>query len=280
MVNTKAMLTVKHDAAGTFADYSKEAADFQRDNFICALAATASHYLYVGFDKPFKAFYAELSTKSVAASVLSAAYYNEVTASWVNVAISDDTKAFTRSGFVQISGETTDWGKTTINTVEKYYLRLTVSVALTAGTAFSGINIVYSDDNDLKEEFYGIDRLLPTSATSFILAHVASRNQIIQELSNKGKLKYDETNGWQGLTPFDLLDIYEIRLASTFLTIAKILFDASDDPEGNLIKKAQRYENMYSSMLQSMSATIDADNNGVVTEDEKVNKVTCRRIIR
>lgn len=269
MINTKAVLTVLHDDNSVFANYSKEAAEYQRDYFVLPLAAT-DDALYLGFEKPFSSIFASLKVKNIVASTLTAEYYNSKTSAWAALTISDDTKGFTRDGFIQWSNDATDWGSVAVNSITNYYIRIKASVTLTTTTAFNGINIVFSDDFDLKEEFPNIDRFLLTGQTSFILFHVATRNQIVQELISRGFIKHDAVNGWQTITPFDLLRINEVRLASLFLTLSKILREASDDPQGNLISKADYYEGKYKEQMLSQALTVDIDNDGKTDENEKL----------
>lgn len=281
MLNIKSMLTVLHDANGSFTNYTQQASDFQKDSFVLALNKDTS-YLYIGFDKPFNAFYVDLKVLNVIANTLNAEYY---TTAWTALTINDETKGLTRNGFIQwdrpTSLATTLWNKYTINSIEKYWIRLRPSATITATTELNALNIVYSDDNDLKEEFYNINRLLPSGATSFILAHVASRNQIIQELISNGFMKYDTTTfSYINLTPFDLHEIYEVRQASVFLTLSKILYDASDDPEGNLIEKAKRYEGLYNVMINKLAVSVDINNDGIKDQFERKVQISAVRAVR
>jgi hypothetical protein len=279
MLNIKSKLTVLHDANGVFTDFSKEAEDYQKDAFVVAVNKDTG-YLYVGFDKPFNAFYVDFNIVNTNANTLQAEYFNTT---WTALEISDDTKGFTRNGFIQWDRpvQLNVWNLTTINSLSKYWVRFRPTATHLSTTKINGLNIVYSDDSDLKEEFYNIDRLFPTGQTTFILAHVASRNQIIQELISNRFMKYDTTTfSYINLTPFDLLDIYEVRMASIYLTLSKILYDASDDPEGNLVFKAKRYEDMYKTMINKLAVAVDTNNDGIKDAFENKISISSVRTIR
>ncbi len=286
MINRKSMLEIIHDANGTMTSYKNEAADFARDSFTIALDKD-NDYLYIGFNKPFYNLYVELETANTNANSFTAEYYDDE-GSWSSLTLLDETKGFTRSGFIQwrknlglkyedSSNNIEEWDETTVNGVEAYYIRLRPS-ATHSSTAVRGIGLVFSDDQDLAAEFYGISDYL-SSRDSFILVHASARDKLIQDLTDKGAFNtgYD---GQELLTPFDIFRIEELRLASTYLALSLIFENASDDPDGNLANKAITYRERYQRIISKAQVTHDIDDDGIMEDGEKTSKLQTRIMTR
>ena len=140
------------------------------------------------------------------------------------------------------------------------------------------MGLVFSDDQDLATEHYGIDTFLD-QRTSFILSHMSARDKIIQDLEDKGAFNYGY-NGQELLTPFDIFRIEELRLASVYLTLSLIFENASDDPEGNLAYKAKIYRERYERIIGKAQITVDSNDDGIMDEGEKSNKIQTRIMTR
>jgi len=270
MIDSRTKLTVLHDAAGVFTDYTKFAADYIRDPFTVTIAA-ATGYLYLGFTKPFGAAYVELPTPSTTSATFAAEYYDG--AAWTALTIDDESKAFQRSGYIF-------WDKTlmssvSINSNTKYYIRLRPS-ASTSATIVRGINLVFSDDVQLKQEFFDIDNtnILPPGEDSHISAHVASRNFILQSLRNQGYIKSAESATGsisdENITQWDLHDLFEIRQAATYLALSKIFFNLSDAVDDHWWQKYQDYQDKYEGAMRLARLSLDKDDSGVEEVDENV----------
>lgn len=278
MLRVKNKLTVFDDNDGVFSDYSREALDYARDTFTVTLDSSTS-YLYVGFFKPINVFYANVSTANTEASVLSGEYYNGT--AWANLdGFYDETNAFFRSGFIQWSRNQDGEAKTTVNSIELYWYRFSVSVTSSA-TTFSGLNIVFSDDNDLKREYYEVSDFLPTGETSHILTHVATRDHIIQFLRNSGHFKESNNTGnVYDITAFDLLDIGQIKLAATYLALSKIFLSVQDNTDDVFLDKSKHFLSLYNSAIRTFYLDLDQNDNGITETSEKLASATGRLIRR
>ena len=158
MLKTKNKLTILDDNNGTFTDFSREGLDYDRDTFTVTLDSNTS-YLYVGFYKPINMFYVEVGTANTNAGSFIAQYYNGST--WVSMSdFYDETSCFTRSGFIQWDRGQTDEASTSVNSTPLFWYRFKPSITHSA-TVINGLNIVFSDDTDLKREFYEISEYLP-----------------------------------------------------------------------------------------------------------------------
>jgi hypothetical protein len=135
----------------------------------------------------------------------------------------------------------------------------------------NGLNIVFSDDQDLKRELYEIEKFLPVGVNSHILSHVSARDEIIQELRADGRYKKDFSTGkLKDITAFDLLDISQVNTASKYLTLSKILFSVSDNPEDFYSVKANHYRGLYNKSMKTFYLSVDVDDDGKVDNSENM----------
>lgn len=272
MLKIKNKLTIFDDANSSFSDYSREALDFDRDTFTITLDSSTS-YLYVGFYKPINSFYVELGTANINAGVIAGEYYNG--SAWVSITnMYDETSSLTRSGFIQWDRGLDDEAKVEINSETMYFYRFRPSVTHSA-TVINGLNIVFSDDTDLKRVFFEASNFLPSGETSHILTHVAARDHIIQVLRNSGAYKVSQAQN-KDITALDLHDAGQVRLASTYLALSMIFGSVMDDPDGLYKAKSDEYKSDYSLAIKAPFIDIDRDDDGVNDANEKVQARTLR----
>lgn len=273
MIDDRIKLTVMHDDNSSFVDVTESAGDYIRDSFSLTMIA-AEDYLYVGFRKAVSNIYIELEAPNVNANTLSAEIWDGT--AWVAASISDETKGLTRSGF--ISWDKSVMNETDVNSVSMYWIRVKPSVDHSA-TTVRGINLVFSDDNSLKQEFFEIDNsnILPNGETSHISKHVASKNHIIQRLRNLKYIKTNSSTGAENLDQWDLHDIYEIKEASKFLTLSKVFFNLSDSIDDNWWQKHVMFQEKFEQMFDLAKLSIDLDDDGVEDADEKLTQRSPQR---
>jgi len=250
----------KHDNNGVFTDYSKDARDYLRDNFQFNFTAIED-YIYIGLYKPFNEFYVELFQASEDGQAISYKYNN---GAFVRLNVNDDTKSMLRSGFISFE-KPSDWVKSIIDGVEAYWIKLESDIDFSP--YFKGVDIVYSDDNDLLQESRDIMDFLAKGDDSFIAYHVSARNDIVQTLRNTGEIKTVDYLPKQ-LTKWDLLDMGEVRQASKYLTLAKIFFDVSENVEDKSFSKYKSYKGMYGKAFDLFRLSIDKNDDGISDEIE------------
>ena len=225
-------LHVFYDNNSVFSDITDSMVDYGRDTEAIVIIA-AEDKLYTGYRKPINAEYIEMATANTNVNTMTVKYYNG-TAFAAVVGYYDRTKGLTRSGFVSWDRNQTTEAVTTIDGQEAYWYEHTFSADHSAGTILGGLNIVFSDDEDLKEEHFQILDYLDTAGgeNSYILKHVAARNEIIQKLRNDGRFKHNISNGnLSDLDAFDLLNFEQVREASKYLVLSKLFFNRSDAPD-------------------------------------------------
>ena len=275
MLRIKNKLTIFDDNNSSFTDYSTEGLDFDRDTFSVTLDSSTS-YLYIGFYKPINAFYVELSTANTNDGTFTGEFYNGTT--WASLSgFYDESKSLQRSGFLRWDRDQTDEEKTTVNSTELFWYRFQPSVTHSA-TTIAGLNIVFSDDQDLKREYFEASELKPSAESSHILTHVAARDQIIQAIRSSGDYK-TLNSVRKDITAFDLHDIGQVKLAATYLALYKIFNSITDDPDDFYKKKADDFKSQYALAIKTPFIDIDSDDDGIRDTNEN-KRVRSTRIFR
>ena len=272
MIGLNEKLTIKYyDGVSTYTDYSMDLFDYASEPVSITLASSES--IYIGFRKPINTFYVQMDKYSTTDTTLSVNYYNG--SSFVPVTgLHDETRAFQKSGFVTFDRNLSDESKTTVNSSELYWIQLSVA-SDTSASIFRGINIVYSNDVDLKTEVFEINDYLPNGENSFILTHAAARNEIIQKLRTDGRYKLDFATGVaKDITAFDLLDVSQVRVASTYLVLSKIYSNLSDSIDDVYSQKSDKYRTMYNGAMQHFFLWLDTDDDGTLDIEERTQDVS------
>ncbi len=280
MLDLKTRLYLFHDNNTVFSDHSNAAQDYSRDSFAIELSSTED-YLYIGYRKPINSIYVEMSTANTTANSFTFEYYNGT--AWAAITpFSDETKGFTRSGFLVWERNLTDDTATTVDSQEAFWYRLRPSVDHSVGTIIQGLNIVFSDDNDLQTEVANISAYLASGTTSHILSHVAARDKINQDLRNSGKVKLNTSTGrFKDINVFDVLNIEQLRELSKWKTLATIFDDVSDRPDDKYDQRSRKYNNRYKSGFNKLQFLgLDDDDDGVADRTEELASCTARILRR
>jgi hypothetical protein len=245
-------------------EYSKELENYSQDTVTITQLSTET--IDVGLYKPINALYFEFQSANTNSLDVSVKYFNGT--SFTNLTINDRTNNFKRSGFISWDRNQTTENKTTLHSQEMYWYRISVSSDTTA-MVLKGINLVFSDDQSLQEEYPGINKYLPTGQTSFINFHQSVRDDIIQMLRNSGK-KVKNANDQKNLDQFDLLDFKEVTQAAKYYCLAKIFFWQSDEVDDKWYQKAKDYQQMADSKINLIFISIDDNDDGMANQSEKL----------
>jgi hypothetical protein len=262
----------------TYTDLSFKMLSFGRDYFQGSILTT--DFIYFGRFKQFSSFYVEMgSTVNAVSANLNIEYWNGTT--WVSVSYPiDDTICFSRSGFVEFESPS-DWAANTINGVENYYLRLTVSVNTTANIRIQGMNVVFSDDQDLKGVYPTVTNYLQSGELSFILRHENSRDLIVQDIRNIAiKKRSVSATYYENIDAWDLLEIDEVNMWATYLTLENI-FSGLQSNGGDFYKdKSEEYAKKAEFYKNATYLTLDKDNDGIKDSSERSSDISVRRLVR
>lgn len=223
-------------------DLSNSLSDFNADTETITLANT--EYIYISKSSRFNHIYVALATASTVSNTISVEVYSG--SEWLSIEAIDDTKGFTRDGFITINSEAI-WNASTYSDFYGCHLRLSVAED-TSAMVVQAINILLSDDRELVKEFPAITQTdFKLGATSFNPIHQSVRDGIIQDLRNQGVRKIDGSI----FDAFDLVDIEEVRLAATYMALSKIFMNVSDNPEDNWRVKSVYYNELGKRTLAS-----------------------------
>jgi hypothetical protein len=251
---------------------------YGRDPITLPLETT--HYLYFGKNKPINALYVEMG--SVVNSVngaLTVEYHDG--SGWVSVdSLVDDTNFFKRSGYIQFD-RPTDWAEQTIGSEAQYFLRISVSANVTPTMSIQGMNIVFSDDQDLNGIYPGITQYLQPSEDSFILRHENSRDLIVQDIRNQGLRKKRElASYYENIDAWDFLEVEEVKNWSAYLTLANIFSSLQSNTTDLYKEKADDYEEKAEFYKAQFYLSIDKDGDGLKDNEESANQITTKRLKR
>lgn len=280
--------TVKHDDGG-FTDLTSKVFDFSRDNILLQLKTTST--LYIGFRKPFNFFFASFITPNDVVNTLTLQYHDVTDDALKDVPNkTDETEGFTREGFLTFdrpelnSQATTAWKKTTVDSVELFWLVITTSDDHNALTDVNGFNILFANEQDIIQERSNITSKHAKSerTKTWVVKHQAARDEIVQAIRNQGEKKIKlgsilEANRFLDITAFDFLRFDQVRQAAKWLCLAKIfkneLSDAADDKWFNL---GESFEEKYEDAFDLFLLSLDFDDDG--EEDDSENMDDNKRI--
>jgi hypothetical protein len=270
MIDKRSALTVLENRNGEWLDLTLKAADYLRDPFNFTMDPD-DDTLFIGYYKPFSGCYIELQSPASANVGLVAEYHNG--SAWVPLDVQDETDGFRRSGF--LSWNRTKLTEQTVNGKDAFFVRLKATATEGEGSPIEcvvrGINVVFTSPARLKQEFFEVDdpSLLPAGETSHIGALVATKHQIVQELRNKGYQKRGKDSpSWEMIGPWDLLDVFEVREAATFLALSKLFFNLSSSPDDNWWNKYREYQDKYKNAMNLAFLSIDTNDDGKADKTE------------
>lgn len=277
MLKQKKFPTVLFHDGASFTDLSLKMLSFGRDSAAVPLLA-AMGALYFARFKPFAALYAEVKVPNSVATSLTLEYWNG--SAWVAVAGQvDDSNAFSRSGFIQFD-KPEDWAETTVNGVEGYFVRVRPGLDLTGTTELQGLNIVFSDDQDLRGVYPSITNYLDSNETTFILRHENSRDRVVETIRKIGRKSTPGSGKYESYEAWDFLHIEEVRLWATYLTLANIFSGLQSKDDDMFLQKAKEYERAAEGYRAEAFLTLDVDNDGLDDKAEEVAEISSRRLVR
>lgn len=235
----------------------------------------AGDYLYIGFRKQFSDIYLELKASNEVTNTLQAEYFG---GSWKSLSIHDRTNSLNRSGFIRWDKTSIeDWNEVAIEGKNLFWIRIQVSNPVT-NLEIKGINLVFADDQDLKEGYPDIFEFLSENSQSFIAYHQEARNYIITYLRNKGKTIQQQSK-YKMLDQFDLHNFEEVRQAAKYLALSNIFSNESDSVDDKWKQKADGFYRKYSEAINLNFLSIDENDNGKI-ENSESNAIQYIKVMR
>lgn len=240
------------------------------------------NWIKFGFTKPFRQIYFDIANEYTLPGLANSVWffstgrgYSQSNAD-IDRYINDETGFLQQSGFVQIKEVPSYWAP---DANGRYSILIWCRRESTGEgqplvdrnwqLPVRGINYIFSDDNDLQR--VKSDILDASQGAGWGPKHVAAREIIMQKL----RIKYQMKN----LSAFDILNPWELREASTFLTLSliykyeltKMPGDIYDEQSKGLMMKAKATFDEY-------GLSIDTNNDGKLTADDA--SVVSENVIR
>lgn len=239
-------------------DYSKKLENYLSDSVVIDL----DDWLYIGYYKKISSIYIELRNENETETNLMAEVFNS---SWMSLSINDETNNLKRSGFISWD-KSQPWNETTVDGNKLFFIRIKPSDII-ENLEIKGINLVFANDTDLKEDYPDIFNYLPENSDSFISYHQSARNYILTYMRNKGKT-IKAKNQFKMLDQFDLHDFNEVRQAAKYLALANIFFNESDQVDDKWYQKAVGFKTKYAEAINIKFLSIDENDNGIQESNE------------
>lgn len=254
-----------------------------------SLTLLNSSHIDIGYKKPINQIFIEIKTPNIASSTISIQKWNG--SAWVSLKHLDETNGFKKSGFIFFDEDDLTV-KQLHNSKNQYWYRLIVNTS-TSGLVLNGINLVFNNLADLKNEEPAIESFYPRTITSHILSIVSAREYILRRINNSQPLNFYilPTNPLTGLSyvdvrnlnVFDIFDINELRDASTYYALHKIFSNRSDEADSVYKQKADDYLLKFEQTFKLFTGrklTIDINDDGIEDEGDKINSIKTIRLIR
>lgn len=226
-----------------------------------AFNLTTSDYFYLGWHRKFATRYFNLATANTNPSNVSVHYFTG--SIWASVDdLVDQTLGFTQSGFISWLNESA-WEKSyqpPVTDKEHFWIRISVSSNLSAGTSLQSVNNLYCDNSMLRAlypELVSDSRYLPPGRTNFLEQFQAAKDLTVLRLKQLKAIR-DEA---------DILDITEVSIAATHAAAYLILQPIARSDEDR--ERAKDCYEAFNKELNSSTHSFDYDETGTITENEE-----------
>ena len=234
-----------------------------------AMALLTTDALYVGFHGKFASRYIQVNTANTTASVLTVQYWNGSAFTAVDDLLdqtSSGGKTFAQSGFISWQNKL-DWAistQTGIDTdVSLYWIKLTVSADLLAGTKIASILNIFSDDvlmSVYAPELISDTNYLPSGKTNFLDQHVAAKDLIVLRLKQRHVID-DESQ---------IIEPNQVSIAATYAAAWLILnpIATSDDTK----ELASRMHSEFEDEIGRVTIAVDINKDGQLSAGERLQQ--------
>lgn len=228
-----------------------------------AFPLTTAQFFYVGFYGKFSARYFHLGVANTNPATLSIDYWDG--SAWFPVEDKiDQTNGLTQSGFIHWNN-LDDWkasAQSPIADVDLYWIRISTSANLSAGTTLQAVVNLYCD-NEMVRAYYpeliSDTRYLPTNRTDFLEQYQAAKDLVVLRARQR-KLIQDESQ---------IIDLNDVAAASVHAA-AKIILQpiaTSDEMRQRLKDASDEFDNE----IGQLSLSVDQNADGVVDDSERAD---------
>lgn len=202
--------TIYHEST----DLSQKLKDYGTAS--ASLELAVDEYLYVGYEKPFKQFFAELEVKNTNANTLSGEYYDGTTWQPLNTLL-DESDGFTKSGFFFFE-KPNAWAATSVAVGGGGSTYTTVTE--NNPSELVGYGIEFSGDDGIGEHSAAdLAILFPTTSSNLTALTMVFNEAVSLEVTDLENINYapattfqqliDALNIWWGAQAFGVIDVNE-----------------------------------------------------------------------
>ena len=253
---------VYYDNVGTFTDFTRENASATKT---VDFDLSATKILYLGKEHTFNYRYLNFKTPQSGATI-TIEYTNSSGLQAVELLV-DNTYDFSENGHIYFALPE-DWKKSTVDSKELYWLKITSSVEVT-GYEIYGIKNLFADDNMVRDYLPELDRYLPTGKSDFLYLHELAKNEIINDIKASSKIDYEDQIKGDSLIVLQQLGCYK------FLDL--LLLPMIEDE--SIKTMYGTYKSLYAERLDSIRLSVDKNKSETIStgETSSVNFATISR---
>lgn len=217
--------------------------------------------LYLGWHEKFASRYFQFATLNVNPTTIAVKYWNGNTFVSVEDTI-DQTIGFTANGFLSWVNKS-DWSRSAIAPLvdeQLYWVKITVSADLSAGTSLQAILNLFCDDGvvrGLYPEVITDSRYLPPSRTNFLEQYITAKDLVVTRLIQK-KVITDESQ---------VIDINQVAIAAGHAAVMVIMTPIAKSEQSIAI--LNRARDNFEGWLSEVNFAVDGNKDGIVSEDER-----------
>jgi hypothetical protein len=276
---------VIHSDNGSLTDNSLISQD--RTNAFTLPIVSGEDYLYIGQYYPTNNLYFSLDTANSNSASISIDVWNNEWVSAVDIldGTSSSGASMAQSGVVQWdidrddmgwqqlhdpTNEGSDLGFNSLKIYDLYWLRISFSANLSAGSDVTQVTYRFANDNDLKAKAPDINDYLSSwesGKTSWNEQLIEASLQLVYKLKGDGIIAH----------PGNILRFDEINIPCAYKALSIIYEGISgEDYEVLSIKMANKANNM----LKNMPIVVDRDLNAAVDTNDELNKVSVGKLVR
>ncbi len=259
-----ATLYVYYDDNSSFTDFTQNAWSKDAAKTV-DFSLGANQVLYIGKQYTFNHRYFAFDTPQ-AGSDLKIEYTNDSGLAEVENKV-DHTFDYSQNGHLYWSLPT-DWIKTTVNTKELYWIKITDN---NAGTGFKldTIKNLFADDSMVTDYLPNLLRYLPSGKADFLYLHELAKNEIMDDLKAGSRIDYEDQIKDDSLVILQQLGCYK------FLDL--LLLPMIEDESIKVMWS--NFKSMYKKRLDNIRLSIDKNKDQTVSDAER-GKVTFATIKR
>jgi hypothetical protein len=227
-----------------------------------AFVIGVANSFYIGYQYKFAARYIHMGTANTNTVTTTVEYWNGTAYAAVDD-VMDQTNGFKNSGFISWINKA-DWQAHnqagTDADLELYWVKVTVSGTLSAGTTVQAVLNLFCDDGLLRAyypELITDTRYLPSSRTDFVEQYQAAKDLCVLRMKQRRLI---DNEG-------QVIDINDVSIAATHAAAWIILSPIAGNDAIKALSEAAL--DKFNNEIGSLTLGVDSNKDGIVSEGER-----------